>query len=334
MLHIRRREFIRLLGGAAAAWPTVARGQQRERIRRLGMLLGWLPSAPQASPFLAAFKNRLEELGWAEGRNIHIEYRWAGTDADRMRTFAKELVSLQPDLIVAHSTPIAAALQRETKNISILFVTVSDPVGSGFVTSLSRPSGNMTGFINIESSLGGKWIELLREIAPWVRRAGLVFNPETAPHFNYYLRPFEAAARSSEVDPVTAIVRSREDIEQVVKSLHGGDGGLAVMPDIFTSDRKNFDLIISLAARHRVPTVYPYRYMVAAGGLIAYGIDNGDLWRRAATYVDRILNGSKPSDLPVQLPTKFELALNLKTAKALDLDVPPTLLARADEVIE
>ena len=248
---------------------------------------------------------------------------------------AKELVNLQPDLIVGHSTPVVAALQQETRHIPIVFVTVSDPVGSGFVASLPRPGGNMTGFINIESSLGGKWVELLREAAPGVKRAGLMFNPETAPHSDYYLRPFEAAARSYGIDPVAAFVRSSEDIERVVTGLSGGtDPGLAVMPDIFSAERKNLDQIISLAARHRVPTIYPYRYMAAAGGLLSYGIDNTDLWRRTPTYIDRILKGAKPSDLPVQLPTKFELVINSKTAKALGLTLQPILLARADEVIE
>ena len=332
---MKRREFITLLGGAAVAWPISARAQQAERMRRIGVLLGWTTGAPQSGPFLAAFSKALGELGWTEGRNIQIDYRWAGTDADRIRALANELVNLQPDLIVGHSTPVVAALQHEATQIPIVFVTVSDPVGSGFVASLPRPGGNMTGFINIEDSLGGKWIELLREVAPGIRRAGLIFNPETAPHSDYYLRPFEAAARSYGVEPVAAFVRSSEDIDQVVMGLSGGTGrGLAVMPDIFTSEKKNLDLIISLAARHRVPTIYPHRYMAAAGGLLSYGIDNGDLWRRAPTYVDRILKGAKPSDLPVQLPTKFELVINSKTAKTLALTLPPMLLARADEVIE
>jgi putative ABC transport system substrate-binding protein len=216
-----------------------------------------------------------------------------------------------------------------------VFVTVSDPVGSGFVASLPRPGGNMTGFINLEASLGGKWIELLKEVAPGIKRVGLAFNPQTAPYSDYYLRPFESAARSFSIEPVAAIIRSSEDIERVVGSLGGGSGGgLAVMPDIFMAEKKSLDLIIALAARHRVPTIYPYRYMAAAGGLMSYGIDNGDLWQRAPTYIDRILKGSKPKDLPVQLPTKFELAVNLKAAKALGLDVPLHVQQLADEVIE
>jgi putative ABC transport system substrate-binding protein len=298
------------------------------------VLLGWAPGVPQARPFLAAFGTELQKLGWTEGRNIQIDYHWAGTDTNQIQAIAQQLVNSKPDLIIAHSTPVAAAVQRETNNIPVVFVTVSDPVGSGFVASLAQPGGNMTGFINIESSLGGKWVELLMEIAPRATRVGLIFNPETAPHFAYYLRPFEAAARSFGIEPVTAIVRNSEDMERLVMSLSSEDSGLAVMPDIFTAEKRNHDLIISLVARRRVPTVYPYTYMVAAGGLISYGIDNRDLWQRAPTYVDRILKGTKPSDLPVQLPTKFELAINLKTAKALGLTIPPTLLARADEVIE
>jgi ABC-type uncharacterized transport system substrate-binding protein len=237
MSGMGRREFVALLGGAAAAWPVAARAQQAERVRRMGVLLGWTPGTPQSGPFLAAFTRALQELGWVEGRNVRIDYRWAGSDADQITAFAKELVNLQPDLIIGHSTPVAAALQRETKTIPIVFVTVSDPIGSGFVASLPRPGGNMTGFINIESTLGGKWIELLREVAPNVTRAGLMFHPETAPHADYYLRPFEAAARSYGIEPVTAVVRSGEEIERVAMSLQGGTGGLAVTPDIFTSEQ-------------------------------------------------------------------------------------------------
>jgi ABC-type uncharacterized transport system substrate-binding protein len=331
---VKRRAFMTLLGGAAA-WPLAARAQQAERVRRVGVLLGCSAGTPQAGPFLAAFTKALTELGWINGRNIVIDYRWAGSDADLMRTFAKELIDLQPNVIVGHSTPVVAALQRETRTIPIVFATVSDPVGSGFVKGLPRPGGNITGFINLESSLGGKWIELLKEVAPGITRAGLLFNPDTAPQADYYRRPFEVAARSAAVEPFAAVVRTGEDIERVVTSMAGGSNvGLAVMPDIFSSEQRILNLIISLVARHRLPTVFPYRYMAAAGGLISYGIDNGDLWRRTPSYVDRILKGAKPGDLPVQLPTKFEFVINLKTAKAIGLNVPPTLLARADEVIE
>jgi putative tryptophan/tyrosine transport system substrate-binding protein len=238
-------------------------------------------------------------------------------------------------LIVGQTTPVVAALQRETMTIPIVFTIVSDPVGSGFVASLPRPGSNITGFVNIESSLSGKWIELLKEIVPHATRAVFMFNPETAPYFDYFLQPFEAAARTYAVEPIAAPVRTAADIEGVVASIGDRpDTGLIVMPDVFTVTRSIRDQIISLAAHNHVPTIYPYRYMVAAGGLISYGIDTSDLYRRAADYVDRILKGAKPADLPVQLPTLFELAVNRKTAKALGLEVPPSLLARADEVIE
>jgi ABC-type uncharacterized transport system substrate-binding protein len=332
---MKRREFIKLLGVAAAGWPLAAHAQQGGQMRRIGFLLGGADDDPQTVAGLTAFRTALGELGWIDGRNIQIDYRFAATNADRMRAFAKELVALQPDLIVGQSTPVTAALQRETKTIPIVFVIVSDPVGSGFVASLPRPGGNITGFINIEASLSGKWIEMLKEVAPQVRRAALLFNPQTAPYFAFYQQPFEAAARSNGVEPIAAPVHSAGDIEHVFESLGGRpDTGVILLPDIFTTTKINLDAIISFGARTRVPTIYPYRYMVAAGGLISYGIDSADLYRRAPVYIDRILKGAKPADLPVQLPTKFELAINLKTAKALGIDIPATLLGRADEVIE
>jgi ABC-type uncharacterized transport system substrate-binding protein len=331
---MRRREFIAGLG-SAAAWPLVTRAQQAERKRRIGVLLGNSERDSEVQLDLAAFAKALQELGWVDGRNIQIDYRWAGGDVDRMRTYARELVSLQPDLIVGHTTPVVAALQRETRTIPIVFFFVSDPEGSGFVASLPRPGGNITGFINIESSLAGKWIELLKEVAPGINRAGLMFNPKSAPYADYYLRPFEIAARSLAVEPITASVHSAEDIEQVVTDIgNRREGGLVVMPDIFTGMLENVDLIVSLAARYRVPTIYPYPYQVAAGGLMSYGIDVVDLYRRVPTYVDRILKGAKPADLPVQLPTKFRMAINARTVKALGLTVPQSILLSADEVIE
>ena len=332
---MKRREFITLLGGAAAGWPLAARAQQSGRVRRIGMLVGGAKDDPQIVAGLAAFKTGLQELGWIDGRNIHIDYRFAAADIDRMQTFAKELVVLQPDLLVGQTTPVVAALQHETRTIPIVFVIVSDPVGSGFVESLPRPGGNITGFINIEASLSGKWIEMLKEIVPRITRAALMFNPQTATYFAFYQQPFEAAARSNGIEPIATPVRAAADIERVFESLDNRpDTGLVLLPDIFTTTKRNLDLITSLAARARVPTIYPYRYMVAAGGLVSYGIDSADLYRRAPAYIDRILKGAKPADLPVQLPTKFELAINLKAAKALSLDIPATLLGRADEVIE
>jgi putative ABC transport system substrate-binding protein len=284
---------------------------------------------------LATLTAALEQLGWTDGQNIGIDIRWAAGNVERMKALAKELVGLPSDLLVAHTTQPVAALQRETRTIPIVFLVVSDPVGSGFVTSLPSPGGNITGFVNIESSLGGKWIEVLREVAPSVSRAALMFNPDTAPYSKYYLEPFEAAARLRGIEPIAAPARTESDIERVITSLAGRpDAGLAVMPDVALSTQQNRNLIISLAARHRLLTVYPYRYWVADGGLVSYGIDQVDLYRRVPTYIDRILKGAKPAELPVQLPTRFELAVNLKTAKALGLTIPESFLLRADEVIE
>jgi putative ABC transport system substrate-binding protein len=331
---MQRREFMTLLCGAAAAWPVGARAQQPERMRRIGVLSGNRENDPQAQRFLAAFNEAMRELGWIDGRNIKIEVRWAASDLDRMTTLAKELVSLQPDLIVGHTTPVVTALQRETKSIPIVFVVVSDPIGSGFVASLPRPAGNITGFVNLEASLAGKWIEMVREISPRVTRAAFMFNPDTAP-YSYYLPAFEAAARSHSVEPAAMPVRDLAEIETSIANFaHLLDGALVVMPDSFTSLQSNYRQIIAVAARYRVPAIYPYRYMAEAGGLMSYGTDNADLFRRAPAYVDRILKGANPAELPVQLPTKFEFVLNLKTAKTLGLTVPQTLLTSADEVIE
>jgi putative ABC transport system substrate-binding protein len=330
---VKRRDFIKLVGSAAAVWPLAARAQQREGMRRIGVLSGSVEGDQQAVVSFAAFTKALADLGWTDGRNIRVDYRWGEADAARTQAMAKELISLRPDLILGSTTPAIAALQRETRTIPIVFVSVSDPVGSGFVASLPRPGGNITGFINIEGSLSGKWIEMLKDVVPRVTRATLIFNPETATYFDYYLQPFEAAARASAIEPVAAPVRTAADVERTVASLGDRpDAGLVVMPDVFLSTQR--DLITALTARYRVPTIYPYRYYVAAGGLISYGIDQTDLSRRAATYADRILKGAKPADLPVQLPTKFELAVNLKTAKALGLTLSREFLLLADEVIE
>ena len=330
---MNRREIITLLGGAAAAWPLGARAQRTEGMRRIGVLMGGAESDPESAPRVTAFERGLTELGWASRRNVLIDYRWAAGEPAHMQVFAKELVELQPDVLLASSTPVVAALGRETGTIPIVFVVVSDPIGSGFVKSLSRPGGNMTGFINIESSLGGKWLELLKEVAPRISRVAVIFNPETAPHADYYVGPFEVAASSLAVKPSTVPVRSVTALEQAIFDLgRAPASGLIVLPDTFTTVHRG--VIISAAASSNVPTIYPFRFMAGDGGFISYGVDLIDLFRRAAPYVDRILKGEKPADLPVQQPTKFELVINLKTAKALGLDVPPTLLARADEVIE
>jgi putative tryptophan/tyrosine transport system substrate-binding protein len=332
---MRRREFITLIGGAAASGPFSARAQQPEQMRRVGMLLAGAEDDSNQQADQAKFSNALRGSGWTEGRDITVEYRWAAGDPRRIQMFAKELVDLKPDLLVGQSTPVVAALKSATGTIPIVFVQVSDPVGSGFVSSLSHPGGNITGFVNFESSLSSKWIELLKEIVPRLTGAALMFNPDTAPYFNYYLQPFQTAARASALEPIIAEVRSVADVERTVASIGGRpDAGLVVMADVFPATGSILHAIISAAARNRVPTVYPYRYMVTAGGLASYGVDNADLYRRAADYVDRILKGAKPIDLPVQLPTQFELAVNLRTAKSLGLTIPGAVIARADEVIE
>jgi ABC-type uncharacterized transport system substrate-binding protein len=329
---MRRREFIAGLGGAAV-WPVVARAQQG-RMRRVGVLVGWDENNPVAKRFLSKLTQRLQELGWTEGSNIRLDVRWAAGNVDRMRVFAKDLVGLGPDLILASTTPATAALHRETRTVPIVFVTVSDPVGAGFVASLSRPGANITGFINLEATIGSKWLELLKEIAPSVKRVAIMFNPDTAPGGgSYFLPSFEAAARSFNVAPITASVHSEAEIETAIALLgHEPGGGLVVMSDGFMFVHRA--KVISLASQHGVPAVSDRTLPTEQGGLLSYGPVDDDMFLGAALYVDRILRGTNPVDLPVQAPTKFELAINLKTAKALGLDVPHSLLARADEVIE
>ena len=330
---MKRRDFITLFGGAVATWPIAVGAQQPDRARRVGILGASAEGDSHAQAGLAAFKEALQDLGWTDGRNIRIEARWGALDAARTQAFAKELIVLQPDLILAFTTPAAVALQRETRRIPVVFVAVSDPVGSGLVTSLPRPGGNITGFVNIEDAVSGIWIEILRDIVPRINRAVLAFNPDTATYFNYYLRPFEAAARSSSIEPVAAPIRTAEELERIVANVGStANAALAIMPDVFMSS--HHDLIVSLAARFRVPTIYSSPYYVEAGGLISYGIDQTDLYRRAATYADRILKGAKPAELPVQLPAKSVLAVNLKTARALGLNLSREFLRIADEVIE
>ncbi len=328
---LRRREVITLLGTAAASWPFAARGQQPDRVRRIGVLMGYAESDSQAQANIAAFRDGLEKLGWTEGRNTRIDTRWATpADAESMQRFAKELVALQPDLILSHTT---VALLQQTRTIPIIFALVVDPVGSGFVASFPRPGGNVTGFVTMEPTMAGKWLELLKEIAPRVTRAAILFNPATAPYADYYLNPFKAAAASFTVEAVAAPVRDRSELESVFAAqAREPNGGLIVMPDSFT-DAHRVE-ITSLAARYRLPAVYAFRLFAKLGGLLSYGNDLTDNYRRAATYADRILKGAKPSELPVQAPVKFELVINLKTAKALGFDVPLHLQQRADEVIE
>jgi putative ABC transport system substrate-binding protein len=330
---MKRREFITLLG-AAAAWPLAARAQQAERMRRIGVLMPFAENDPEGVAGLAGFVQGLAQLGWIDGRNVRMDLRWAAGSVDRTRMFAKELVDLQPDVILAHSTPATAALQRETRTIPIVFAGVSDPVGVGFVAGLPHPGGNLTGFIHMEASMGGKWLELLTEIAPGVKRATVMFNPNTAPYAkSYYLPSFEAAAQSFKVAPIVAPVHSEAEIETAITSLgREPAGGLVVLPDTFSYVHRT--AIIFLAARNNVPAAYFDDSFARDGGLFSYGPDLVDIFRRAAPYVDRILKGEKPADLPVQAPTKYVLTLNLKTAKALGLEVPLFFQQRADEVIE
>ena len=330
---MKRREFIKLFGGAAAAWPLGARAQQGERIRQIGVLMGALETDPQYQGFVVAFREGLHKIGWVDGRNIRLDTRWAGLDLEVTKRLAKELIVLQPDLILSNNTPTTLALLQQTHIIPIIFGTVADPVGSGFVASLARPGGNATGFATIEGSLGGKWLELLKEIAPKVSRAAFVFNPTTAPYAEYYLSSFKAAATSFGIEALTSPVRDKFELESAIAGqAREPNGALIVLNEEFTITHRAE--IVSLAERHRLPAVYPFRFFSELGGLLSYGVDLTDNFRRAAPYADRILKGTKPSELPVQAPVKFDLVINLKTAKALGLDVPLQLQQRADDIIE
>lgn len=330
---MRRREFITLLGSAAAAWPLGARAQQPERMRRVGILMSLSESDPEAQARVAAFRKELQTLGWAEGRNVRIDIRWAASDPALMREFARELVALKPDLILSHNTPTTASLVQQTRTIPIVFVVVSDPIGSGFIASFPKPGGNVTGFTNIEPTMAGKWLELLKEIAPSVTRAALLFNPATAPYAQNYLTPFKAAAALLALEMIAAPVRNISELESAIAAQAGApNSGLVVMTDSFLVAHEAE--ITSLAARYRLPAVYPFRFFVKHGGLLSYGNDLFDSFRRAANYADRILKGATPTELPVQAPVKFELVINLKTAKALGLAVPFHLQQRADELVE
>jgi putative ABC transport system substrate-binding protein len=331
---MKRREFIGFAGIAVASWPLAARAQQPQQTRRIGVLMGWDERDQEAQSNLAAFVQELQRLGWTDGRNMRIDYRWSNGDVNRMQTFATELVGSAPDAILAHTTPVTAALQQETRTIPIVFVIVSDPVGEGFVASLSHPGGNITGFIHTEGEFIGKLLELLTDIAPTVKRVAIIFNPDTAPgRGSYYLPSFETAARSFRLEAIAAPVHNDTEIEAIVAALGREEGsGLVAMPDGFTLVRRA--PIILQAARTKVPAVYWNSIIAREGGLLSYGPDTGDIFRRAATYFDRILRGARPAELSVQLPTKFQMAVNLKTAKALGLKISESFLLRADEVIE
>jgi len=328
---IRRREFITLLGGAAA-WPLAARAQQGNRIQRIGVLLANDENDPEGKRRYSAFTQALAGLGWADGRNVRMDLRWGSGDINRIRALARQLVGLQPDIILTSATPTTIALQQETRTIPIVFVNGGDPVASGIVARLDRPSGNVTGFALYEGTLGGKWLELLSEIAPGLKRATIMFNPDTA-SVSTYMPSFEAAARSLKVVPIVAPVRIDVEIETAIIALgREPGGGFVVMPDVFMTEHRA--PIILAAARNNVPAAYWQSPFARDGGLLSYGPDVVDTFRRAASYVDRILRGAKPGDLPVQFPTKFEMVLNLKTARALGLAAPRSILLRADEVIE
>jgi putative tryptophan/tyrosine transport system substrate-binding protein len=329
---MRRREFIAGMG-SAVVWPVVARAQQGNVVRRIGVLMSRGENDPEGKAMLSGLTQGLAELGWTDGGTERTDVRWV-LEIDRMQPLAKELVDLKPDVILTHGTVATAALQRETRTTPIVFVNVADPVGAGFVAGLPRPGGNITGFISQEAGMGGKWLELLTEIAPTIKRAAIMFNPDTASGGgSYYLPAFEAAAPSLKVEPIAAPVRSDAEIETVITSL-GRDprGGLVVMPDSFMTVRRATTIL--LAARNNVPAVYSVSLFSRDGGLLSYGSDRVEIFRRAASYVNRILRGAKPADLPVQVPTKFEMTVNLRTAKALSLTVPQSILLRADEVIQ
>jgi putative ABC transport system substrate-binding protein len=330
---MRRRQFITLLGGTMA-WPLAARAQQGERTRRIGVLMGLAEDDPDTRARLGIFRQTLEGLGWSEGRNVRIDYRYApATSAEQAQGRARELVDLQADVIVAQSTTMTEAAKRESRMIPIVFAGVPDPIGSGFVSSMARPGGNITGLTTFEETILGKWLAMLKEISPRLAHAALLANPKVSTTYKYWLNTGEAIAASLGIELVPIPVETAADIERVIEAFaRVPDGGLVFPPDITMPLHR--DLVIALAARHRLPAVYSDRTWTAAGGLMCYTVDRDDEYRKVASYVDRILRGAKPADLPVQAPTKYETILNLKTAKALGLDVPPSLLVRADEVIE
>ena len=329
---MRRREFVQIIAAGVVLSPLGLRAQQGNRPRSIGVLFAMAPSDPEAQIRVKAFEAALQDLGWTEGKNVRLEYHWAPHDGDLLRKHAKELVGSSPDVILATSTPVVTALATENR-LPIVFVQVMDPIGNGFVPNLARPGGNLTGFTNFEFTVGSKWLEALKHVAPEVRRVALVFNPDTAPYAHLFWKPVQEAARSFDVEATQLPARDTVELTEVIEAFaRQTNGGLMILPDISTANYR--DLIIELAARHRLPAVYPYRYFASSGGLLSYGPDLADVYRRAASYVDRILKGAAPGDLPVQAPSKFEMVINLKTANAMGLTIPPLVLGRADEVIE
>ena len=331
---MRRRQFIAALGGAVAAWPSVLRAQQGDhRTRHIGVLSAFAPDDPAGDAEVAALRQGLDELGWVDGRNIRFHLRWPGGDLERVRALAKDLVELKPDVLLARSTPATMALRSETDVIPIVFVNIAEPVGSGLAQTLARPGGNVTGFTNFESSIGGKWLQLLKEVDSRISRVGMIYNPQTAPFAGLFLRSVQTAAPMVAVKAIGLRVESALDIETALGAFAREQGGsLVAIPDSFTTEHRH--LIIALAARYRLPAVYAVSSATRSGGLMAYAVDTRDSMRRAAGYVDRILKGAKPGELPVQQPAQFALSVNLKAAKALGLEFPPSLVATADEVIE
>jgi putative tryptophan/tyrosine transport system substrate-binding protein len=330
--NMRRREFLRVLGSGAAVWPVIARAQQTRRMRCIGVLAGLAENDPEGQRRLTALLQGLRELGWIEGQNLRIEYRWGTNDLARMRTIAQELVAIHPDLLLAlSSSPAVVAFQKETSTIPILFVNTTDPIGGGITPSLSRPSSNVTGFTNFEYSISGKWMDLLKKCAPHVARASLLFNPDTAPYGLSYVLSFEAAAALLIVEPHTMSVRDVAEMERAIAVLGTGNGLIVVNDTFNLSNRK---VIMALAAQYQLPAIYPLHFFATEGGLMSYGPDVVEIHRRSASYIDRILKGESAGNLPIQQPTKYELVINTKTARMLGLDVPPTLLASADQVIE
>jgi putative ABC transport system substrate-binding protein len=329
----RRRDVITLLGGAATAWPFAGRAQQGERVRRIGVLMALSEDDPQGQARVTALRQALAKLGWTEGLNLKIEWRWTGGDIVRVREYAAELVRLAPEVILAQSTPNVAALKQATTSIPIVFAVVNDPVAQGFITSMAHPGGNITGFSFLEYSMVGKSLEMLKQIAPGVVRVAVLFNPDTYPYYSIHLRSFETVASPLSLELTGAMVRNPAEIDEAVGKLGRQPGNaLLVTPDPFTVVHRR--AILRAAEQYRVPATYSYRQHVQEGALMSYGADTLDIFRRSASYIDRILKGANPADLPAQASIKFELAINVKTAKALGLDVPDKLLALADEVIE
>jgi putative tryptophan/tyrosine transport system substrate-binding protein len=329
---MRRREFITLVGGIAAAWPRALRAQQ-SRMRCIGVLMACAEDDLEAQSWIRALQQGLKEHGWIDGSTVRLDYRWARGNLKPMGSNAAELMALNPNLIVAAATPALEAVSRETRSVPIVFVNVADPIGQGFVAGMAHPGGNVTGFTSFEFSMGGKWVEVLKEISPSLVRIVVTYNPATAPYFPLFFRWIESAASSFAVKLIVTPVHDTMEIERVITTAaHESNSSLIVVPSAFMTTHR--ELIVGAAARHRLPAIYGYGYYAASGGLVSYGFDVRDLFRRAASYVDRILKGAKPADLPVQAPTTYQLVINLRTAKALGLEIPPTLIARADEVIE